>query len=277
MLAFSIRKQARDDLRPPEGGEEPAAGSSPLEGEGQVSHGPAGVLATPELEAGAPATVVPLGPVVVLMTLLLGWVPGGVLRGAGAGGTGGRGAGRRDREFGHRGLGGDGDERRPNQVQDAEGGRFRLAKHRWLRLAHHRGVHRVLPHGCPTVSCLRSHGNTFPRAAQTPTSTSSSTPPAPAATTAAVCRLPTHSPHVVALGEVEEVAVEGLEFPTHVPSQLGQLVSHGRDLLLPLHVEGRQHAGRLLKSLQGLRSSGFCGGRPWRERHAVTSRRRGWH
>lgn len=126
------------------------------------------------------------------------------------------------------------DSRRCHQIHDAERCR--------LRLAHDRLVLSVVSNG-PTGPCLDPNRH-----------------PVVGLRGAVAAGLPAQGPHVVALGEVEEVAVEGLQLAADVPAELCQLVAHRRDLVLPLHVEGGDHVCRLFEGLDGLRDRRLGGG-----------------
>lgn len=126
------------------------------------------------------------------------------------------------------------DSRRRYQIHDAERCR--------LRLAHDRLVLSVLSNG-PAGPGLDPNGH-----------------PVVGLRGAVAAGLPAQGPHVVALGEVEEVAVEGLQLAADVPPELRELVAHRRDLVLPLHVEGGDHVCRLFEGLDGLGDRRLGGG-----------------
>lgn len=123
---------------------------------------------------------------------------------------------------------------RCHQIHDAE--RCRLG------LTHNRLVLSVVSNG-PTGPCLDPNRH-----------------PVVGLRGAVAAGLATQGPHVVALGEVEEVTVEGLQLAADVPAELCQFVAHRRDLVLPLHVEGGDHVCRLFEGLNGLRDRRLGGG-----------------
>lgn len=90
--------------------------------------------------------------------------------------------------------------RRCHQIHDAE--------RRWLRLTHDRLVLSVVSNG-PAGPRLDPNRH-----------------PVVGLRGAVAAGLSAQGPHVVALGEVEEVAVEGLQLATDIPAELCQLIAH---------------------------------------------------